>query len=68
MNKAWQAGVLKHPLSENFGGDYPIIQYVDDTLLILPTEARTLFNFKCLLRIFSDSAVGFLMALSLLIS
>ena len=55
MNKAWQTRVLKHPLSENFGGDYPIIQYVEDTLLILPTEARTLFKLKCLLRTFSDS-------------
>jgi len=29
VNKAWQLGVLKHPLSEDFGGDYPIVQYAD---------------------------------------
>jgi hypothetical protein len=46
VNKAWQMGVMKHPLSEDFGGDYPIVQYADDTLLILPAEARVLFNFK----------------------
>jgi hypothetical protein len=32
VNKAWQLGVMKHPLSEDFRGDYPIVQYVDDTL------------------------------------
>jgi len=48
-------GVLKHPISDNFGGDFPIIQYADDTLLILPGDARTLFNLKGILRPFSDS-------------
>lgn len=55
-NKAWQLGVLKHPLCENFGGDFPLIQYADDTLVILPADARILFNFKGLLRSFSDSS------------
>ena len=55
VNKAWQNGTLKHPLSDSFGGDYPILRYADDTLLILPGDARTLFNPKGLLRSFSDS-------------
>ena len=55
VNRAWHTGVLKHPLSESFGGDFPIIQYTDDTLLILPGDARTLFNLKGLLRSFFDS-------------
>lgn len=55
INKAWQAGVLKHPISDDFGSDYPIIQYADDTLLLLPGDATVLFNLKCLLRPFSDS-------------
>jgi hypothetical protein len=46
VNKAWQMGVMKHPLSEDFGGDYPIVQYADDTLLILPVEARVLSTLK----------------------
>ena len=54
-NKAWQRGILKHPLCDNFGEDFPIIQYADDTLLILPGDARTLFNRKGLLRTYSDS-------------
>jgi hypothetical protein len=36
VNKAWQNGTLKHPVCENFQGDYLIVQYADDTLLILP--------------------------------
>ena len=48
-------GVLRHPIIDNFGGDYPILQYADDTLLILPGDARILFNLKSLLRSFSDS-------------
>jgi hypothetical protein len=55
VNKAWHMGVLKHSITENFGGDYPILQYADDTLLILPVDARVLFNLKSLLRSFSDS-------------
>ena len=54
VNKAWQNGVLKHPVSDNFGDYIPIIQYAD-TLLILPGDARILFNLKGLLRPFSDS-------------
>ena len=57
LNKAWNIGVLKHPISDAFGGDYPIVQYADDTLLILPTDGRILFNLKGLLRSFSDSTV-----------
>lgn len=56
VNKAWEIGVLKHPLSETFGGDFPLIQYADDTLVILPADARILFNFKGLLRSFSYSS------------
>jgi len=55
VNNAWSKGILKHPITDSFGGDYPIVQYADDTLLILPTDGRVLFNLKCLLRSFSDS-------------
>lgn len=34
VNKAWVNGILKHPLNDSFVGDYPILQYADDTLLI----------------------------------
>jgi len=55
INKAWLMGVLTHPILDNFGGDFPILQYANDTLLVLPGNARTLFNLKSLLRTFSDS-------------
>ena len=56
VNKAWQSGILKRPLSDSNQEDYPIVQYADDTLLIMPGDARVLFNLKGLLRSFSDSA------------
>ena len=55
VNKAWQAGVLYHPLADDFEEFFPIVQYADDTLLIMPADARQLFTLKCLLRTFSDS-------------
>ena len=55
INRAWQNGVLKHPLSDDFGGDSPILQYANDTLLILPGDARVLFYLKGILRSFFDS-------------
>lgn len=55
INKAWQDGVLNHPLSNDFEDFFPIVQYADDTLLILPADARQLFILKGLLRSFSDS-------------
>jgi hypothetical protein len=35
INKARQQGLLQLPLTENCGQDFPIVQYADDTLLIL---------------------------------
>lgn len=37
---------LSHPLGPDFGGDYPIVQYADDTLLIMPADATHLAFFK----------------------
>jgi hypothetical protein len=42
-------------LAKDFGQDYPIIQYANDTLIILPTEAPQLFLLKVLLRSFTNS-------------
>lgn len=39
INNVWHMNVLKHPITDAFGGDYPILQYADDTLLILPGDA-----------------------------
>jgi hypothetical protein len=55
VNKAYNMNLLNHPLRKDFGQDYPIIQYADDTLIILPAEALQLFTLKGLLRSFIDS-------------
>lgn len=36
INDAANRNILKHPLGPTFGGDFPIIQYADDTLIVLP--------------------------------
>ena len=56
INKAKDQGILKLLIPLRYTNDFPIVQYADDTLLILPGDARTLFNLKCLLRSFSDSS------------
>lgn len=55
INRAWQIGVLNHPLSNDFEDFFPSIQYANDTHLVLPADARKLFTLKGLLRSFSDS-------------
>lgn len=55
INQAEEKGLLQHPLGTNFGGFYPIVQYADDTLLIMPADARQLICLKGLLRSFADS-------------
>lgn len=51
VNDAAQNGSLAHPLGATFGGDCPIIQYADDTLVILPAEEQQLINLKGILDI-----------------
>jgi hypothetical protein len=50
VNKAYTQDLLKHPLSRDYGQDYPIVQYANDTLIIVPTYACQLFILKGLLR------------------
>jgi hypothetical protein len=35
VNKAMQAGLLRLPINVCYTSDFPIIQYIDDTLLIM---------------------------------
>lgn len=44
INDAAVSGLLTHPLGPDFGGDYPIIQYTDDTLVVLPGQLSSLKN------------------------
>lgn len=55
INAKAASGNLGHPLGPNFGGDYPIVQYVDDTLLITPVDTGQLARRKDLLRTVASS-------------
>lgn len=55
VNQAAHNNVLSHPLGGNFGGDYPIIQYVDDTLLVMPADEAQLLALKEILAVFASS-------------
>lgn len=54
-NEAAMNNVIQHPLGDSFGGDYPILQYADDTLIIMPAEEEQLTSFKNILDIFAAS-------------
>jgi hypothetical protein len=55
INKAYAMNLLKHPLSRDYEQDYPIVQYAEYTLIILPAEELQLLTLKGLLRTFTDS-------------
>jgi hypothetical protein len=48
-------GNFSHPLGPDFGGDFPIIQYVDDTLVILPADYCQLYHLREVLQTFASS-------------
>jgi hypothetical protein len=52
INNASSNGDLQHPLGPNFGVDYPIVQYADDTLTVLPADVDQLVRLKALLDTF----------------
>lgn len=56
INDAATNNLISHPLGHEFGGDYPIIQYADDTLIIMPAVISRLSNLKDLLYTYSISA------------
>ena len=39
INVAGNKTLINHPLGQNFGGDFSIVQHADDTLIILPQYA-----------------------------
>jgi hypothetical protein len=48
-------GLLRLPLSQHYGQDFPIIQYVDDTILIMEACPKQLFFLKAILNSFAMS-------------
>jgi hypothetical protein len=55
VNPATQRGVLSLPLLERRGSEFPIMQYVDNTLLFLEARPRQLLALKALLSTFAES-------------
>ena len=53
INKAYLDGILSLPLDHSFGLSYPIIQYADDTLIILPA-CPTLTALQTIVAIFTS--------------
>jgi hypothetical protein len=51
MMKNW----VMLPLTENCGQDFPIVQYADDTLLIMEACPRQLFFLKVVLNSYATS-------------
>lgn len=54
INYAHDSGILSQPIPQP-GAKFPIIQYADDTLIILPADQKEIFCLKGLLQIFSLS-------------
>lgn len=54
INKAFQEGLLSAPLPQAYT-DFPIVQYGDDTLLVMQADAPQLLCLKDLLNTFADS-------------
>jgi hypothetical protein len=54
VNKAADLQLLKPPISQP-SEDFPIVQYADDTLLLLQADARQLVFLKALLHSFAES-------------
>jgi hypothetical protein len=55
INKAKQLNLLKLPLPDRSDQDFPIVQYTDDTLLIMEACPKQLFFLKCILNTFAAS-------------
>ena len=55
VNRAKDLGLLKLPIPIQSEKDFPIVQYADDTLIIMEGDARQIFLLKTILQNFSDS-------------
>ena len=55
LNKAMNLNLISAPLNCPACPEYPVIQYADDTLLIMKADAQELICLKSILNTFSDS-------------
>jgi hypothetical protein len=54
INKAFMMNLLKAPLPQAHN-DFPIVQYADDTLMIMEADSNQLLCLKALLNTFAES-------------
>jgi len=55
LNQAKDIGLLKLPIPIQSEPDFPIVQYADDTLIIMEGDTRQIYFLKTILQNFSDS-------------
>lgn len=55
FNKARDISLLRLPLQQTYGQDFPVIQYVDDTIMVLEDCPRQLFFLKAVINSFVES-------------
>jgi len=55
INKAYHQGLFELPITSYELDQFPIVQYADDTLLVLRASQRELFKLKGLLESFAQS-------------
>ena len=55
LNKAMHLGLVTSPLQVESCPDFPIVQYADDTLVIMQVDAKQLHCLKALLNTFADA-------------
>lgn len=55
INNVFNQNLICHPLGQEFGGNFPIIEYADDTLLVMPADEAQLINLKQILNTFAVS-------------
>jgi hypothetical protein len=56
LNRAKDQNLLQLPIPLNFTSDFPIIQYADDTLIIMEACAKQLVFLRSLLQTFASSS------------
>jgi hypothetical protein len=49
VNDVWHRGLINIPIDNDFGQKYPIIQYADDTLMIMPADVGQVMHLKNIL-------------------
>jgi hypothetical protein len=56
VNSAMRRGLINRPIPLQSSPDFPIMQYADDTLLIMEADTRQLVFMKALLNSFAEAA------------